>query len=160
MLLNQYDTLVKELDCIVINIGPGSFTGLRIGVSFAKGLCMANKIPLIPLKSFDIMKNKISYSDTIFYICIYSHKDYAYAQKYNSNGEIVKSPKLIDLKSKTDTPIYMSGLVKKYDNNIVNVNFTSLDLLKIVKEEKLYKQAINDLNSINPIYIDYMDNVD
>lgn len=40
---------VKDLSAVVVSKGPGSYTGLRIGVSFAKGLCYALKIPLISI---------------------------------------------------------------------------------------------------------------
>lgn len=37
---------------VVIGAGPGSFTGLRIGYGFAKGLCLARKIPLVPVSTY------------------------------------------------------------------------------------------------------------
>ena len=67
---------IEELDFIAINIGPGSFTGIRIGVSFAKGLSFAKNIPLIPINGFDIINNKIKPKEKSFYICIFSHKSY------------------------------------------------------------------------------------
>ena len=63
---------------------------------------------------------------------------------------------MIDLKNKIDIPIYISGLEssRNYNNNIINVNFNSLDLLEIGK--KYFKsKATNNINSINPMYIDY-----
>jgi tRNA threonylcarbamoyladenosine biosynthesis protein TsaB len=46
---------LKDLDAISIDKGPGSYTGLRIGVSAAKGLCFGLKIPLIALDSLTIL---------------------------------------------------------------------------------------------------------
>ncbi|MFT7085889.1 MAG: tRNA threonylcarbamoyladenosine biosynthesis protein TsaB [Vicingaceae bacterium] len=48
-LLIESNLSVKDLSAIVVSKGPGSYTGLRIGVSFAKGLCYALKIPLISI---------------------------------------------------------------------------------------------------------------
>ena len=59
-LINKYQIKISDLDFVLVNVGPGSFTGLRIGVSFAKGLCLSNNIPLIPINSFDMIDSKIS----------------------------------------------------------------------------------------------------
>jgi tRNA threonylcarbamoyladenosine biosynthesis protein TsaB len=45
----------KELDAVAIGKGPGSYTGLRIGVSAAKGICYALGIPLISLPTLQVM---------------------------------------------------------------------------------------------------------
>lgn len=45
----------KDLDGIGVAIGPGSYTGLRIGTAFAKGLAMSEQIPLIGIPTFDII---------------------------------------------------------------------------------------------------------
>jgi tRNA threonylcarbamoyladenosine biosynthesis protein TsaB len=47
----------KDLDAIAVSKGPGSYTGLRIGVSTAKGLCFALDKPLIALNTLTIMAN-------------------------------------------------------------------------------------------------------
>ena len=46
---------LNDLDSIAVNGGPGSYTGLRIGVSTAKALCYSLSIPLVSLDSFQIM---------------------------------------------------------------------------------------------------------
>jgi tRNA threonylcarbamoyl adenosine modification protein YeaZ len=51
-LLDSVGVRASELSHIRIGVGPGSFTGLRIGMSFAKGLAMAAKVPLIGVCSF------------------------------------------------------------------------------------------------------------
>jgi len=153
-IINKHNILIKDLDFITINIGPGSFTGLRIGISFAKGLCLSNNIPLIPISSFDIINDKTNCLEDSFYHCIYSHKDYAYGKKYDGNKE--NKPALINLKDKISIPMYIHGLdsIDKYDNNIINVALDSSDLIKVSKRYFKTKK-VNDLNSINPIYIDY-----
>lgn len=45
----------EDIEVIAIAIGPGSFTGLRIGASLAKGLAMAQHIPLIGVSTFEIL---------------------------------------------------------------------------------------------------------
>ncbi len=45
----------KELSAVAVSSGPGSYTGLRIGVSFAKGLCYGSDIPLIGVPSLDAL---------------------------------------------------------------------------------------------------------
>ncbi len=55
----------KNIDAIAISKGPGSYTGLRIGVSTAKGLCYSQNIPLIAINSLKIMANGIINSNKI-----------------------------------------------------------------------------------------------
>ena len=52
---NQLDP--DELDAVAVGKGPGSYTGLRIGVSMAKGLCYGLKIPLIGIGSLEALAN-------------------------------------------------------------------------------------------------------
>jgi tRNA threonylcarbamoyladenosine biosynthesis protein TsaB len=46
---------MKDLDAVAVSNGPGSYTGLRIGLSAAKGICFALQIPLITIATLEIM---------------------------------------------------------------------------------------------------------
>ncbi len=69
---------MENIKAIAINIGPGSFTGLRIGLSFAKGIAYSKKLPIIPVSSmlalaFSLRKHSpqngimFSHGDKVFY---------------------------------------------------------------------------------------------
>ena len=54
-LFKTQDFSIKDLDAIAVSKGPGSYTGLRIGISTAKGLCYALDIPLISVSTLKAM---------------------------------------------------------------------------------------------------------
>ena len=54
-LLSQTGIAPEELDAVAVGKGPGSYTGLRIGVSFAKGLWYGLRIPLVAIGSLDAL---------------------------------------------------------------------------------------------------------
>jgi tRNA threonylcarbamoyladenosine biosynthesis protein TsaB len=54
-LLQQQKLTPRELSGVVVALGPGSFTGLRIGVSVAKGLAFAAKIPMVGIPTLDVV---------------------------------------------------------------------------------------------------------
>ena len=54
-MFGESNTDMDDLDAVAVSMGPGSYTGLRIGVSLAKGICYALKKPLIAVGSLDSM---------------------------------------------------------------------------------------------------------
>ena len=70
----------SEISAIAVSIGPGSFTGLRIGLSFAKGLALAQSLPIVPIPTMISLafSQKIS-KPTIG--LIHSHGERVFCQK-------------------------------------------------------------------------------
>ena len=92
MLMGEIDKALKECDlapcecdffCAVT--GPGSFTGIRIGISTVKGLALGAKKELAQITSFDQVAYNIKMDD--FCVVIDAGRDFYYAQAY-SNGKI------------------------------------------------------------------------
>ncbi len=59
-LLSRNRIKASELSAVAVSKGPGSYTGLRIGVSTAKGICFANHIPLIAVGTLEAMSKHIA----------------------------------------------------------------------------------------------------
>ncbi len=55
VMLMRVGTSVSSLDALAVAIGPGSYTGLRIGLAFAKGLSFSRSIPIRAISTFDIL---------------------------------------------------------------------------------------------------------
>ncbi len=58
--LSSQNITIKELQAVAVSGGPGSYTGLRIGVSTAKGLCFASGLPLIAIPSLESMAGYVA----------------------------------------------------------------------------------------------------
>jgi tRNA threonylcarbamoyladenosine biosynthesis protein TsaB len=58
--LNDAQITAKQLDAVCVASGPGSYTGLRIGVSAAKGLCYALDVPFLSVSSLESMAHWLS----------------------------------------------------------------------------------------------------
>jgi tRNA threonylcarbamoyladenosine biosynthesis protein TsaB len=71
----------KKIDEILVNIGPGSFTGIRVGIAFAKGLAMGWNIPLKGMDSFTASYESLNPTDNVFVIIDAKRTD-VYARQY------------------------------------------------------------------------------
>ncbi len=80
------ETELKELDLIVCTSGPGSFTGLRIGISTAKGLSFALSVPMVIIPSLDMMAQGLEFFDGAVLPVLDARKKRFYAAVYE-NGE-------------------------------------------------------------------------
>lgn len=84
--------LRKDLDAVAVSKGPGSYTGLRIGVSSAKGLAYALDIPLIAVDTLQILalRAKEKYPDCLYLPMIDARRMEVYSAIYDENLNLIK----------------------------------------------------------------------
>ena len=82
-ILTNNSLIVADLDGIAVSSGPGSYTGLRIGMSLAKGLAVSEGIPIISVPTLQVMNREIS-REGVYWVLLHSHKNVVFAQKFHS----------------------------------------------------------------------------
>lgn len=92
-LLSKLRADVHDQKAIVVATGPGSFTGLRVGLSAAKGLCHALEIPIIGISSLEALASQIPYLDLPITAILYSRKRELFAAQFirNSGHSLTRS---------------------------------------------------------------------
>ena len=88
-LLDSIDTTLKnasielvDIDAIAVSLGPGSFTGVRIGLTTAKGLALATSKPLIGINSLDALAGQTATCDSLICAMLDARKKEVFAAFY------------------------------------------------------------------------------
>ena len=142
----------SDINKIIVVNGPGSFTGIRVGLTIAKVYAWSLNIPITTITSLEAMKESCSFDDYIVSV-IDARRDYSYAAIYNKD-EIILNPQHISNES-------LTSILNKLDNYIIvtndNINLNGKkcsydpDILSIVKKY-VEKENINP-HYVNPEYL-------
>lgn len=106
--LSESNIPAKLLNAIAVASGPGSYTGLRIGVSTAKGLCYSLDIPLIAVNTLELLAYQASFvasKDSILCPMIDARRMEVYSMLTDSSLKVLQTiqPEVIDEKSYSQT---------------------------------------------------------
>ncbi len=91
--LQQGGISFEDLSAVAVSQGPGSYTGLRIGVSTAKGLCYALNIPLIAIDTLEVLARQLSVDDGIIIPVLDARRMEVYQAVFNTEYEVMESVK-------------------------------------------------------------------
>ena len=106
-LLKENGIRAKELDAVAVSMGPGSYTGLRIGVSLAKGICFGTGKPLIAISTLKALAISVARNvdeEALFCPMIDARRMEVYSAIFNRNGEMIRDVRaeIIDPSSFSD----------------------------------------------------------
>ncbi len=91
-LLDQEGVQPQDLVAVGVSKGPGSYTGLRIGVSAAKGLCFALQIPLISMDTLAVLAQEYVRPETRTVAVLDARRDEVYLGVYDAQGNALMDP--------------------------------------------------------------------
>lgn len=144
-ILNENNLGVKDLSAVSIGIGPGSFTGLRIGFSVAKGLCYPHNINLIGISSLKIIANSVIKENKNIISLIKDKGEHYYISKYSSDLIEIMQPKIQLIDSD-----YISSILDKESIIVVNSNESKEFISQIVKEKtKVFSRTISSIDMVS-----------
>ncbi len=76
---------IKDLDGVIVNHGPGTFTGIRIGIAFAQGLVASNDVPIYGVSTMEAVVTRKPQG--VVGVAIKAIGEFCYYQKFFENGE-------------------------------------------------------------------------
>lgn len=164
------DIELREVNAIAISSGPGSYTGLRIGTSTAKGLCYALSIPLIAIGTLELMAaqvNKVNVTKAWLCPMIDARRMEVYCRLSDGDNNVIQSveAKIIDGKSFEEhlksKPIIFFGngaekcqAVIKHNNasfiSGINPSAAQLGIMALLKYQH---HDIEDVVQFEPFYL-------
>lgn len=166
--LKVAENLELKPDAISVSSGPGSYTGLRIGVSIAKGVCYALGIPLISIPTLDLLSdmfiNSIEHSENILIRPVLdARRMEVYTGLYNGKGICIESAKALIVNESsfeaelTEKLVYFVGNGSaKLRNVLHSQNARFVDELKPLAEAmvKLAEVSYNKSNFVDVAYFE------
>ena len=133
-MLKLSDLDIKEIDAIAICVGPGSFTGLRIGMATAKAMAHVNNIPLIGVNSLEILGANMDLCNRNICSILDAQRNQVYMNKY-----ILKDDKITELEEISIKPI---------DELLEKISSSNEDWVLVGEAVYKYKEKIEEISNI------------
>ena len=169
-ILKETNVNFQQIKAIAVSKGPGSYTGLRIGVSTAKGLCYALGVPLISIDTLQILAKQVTVQNGFIVPMIDARRMEVYSAVFNSNhikilevqAEVLTDKSYSDI---TET-IYFIGdcqekcqtvLTKNNFHFLPQIVFPSAKDMSALSYEKFKQNHFEDVAYFEPFYLkDFM----
>ena len=172
LLINAKISL-KDLDAIAVGIGPGAFTGVRLGVAAVQGLAISNNLPVIPVSSLDAIASQLVKTPAFqktnakeFVIAIDARMEEVYWTRYQiQSDQLPKRVGDIHLTKPEDITLkgvdYLAGsAIGSYKERLPSFNggldsdigISALGLMECAKH--LYVEGMaQDVRQLEPLYV-------
>ncbi|GCD78584.1 tRNA (adenosine(37)-N6)-threonylcarbamoyltransferase complex dimerization subunit type 1 TsaB [Thermaurantimonas aggregans] len=127
-LLDRQNATINDVKSIVVGLGPGSYTGLRVAASAAKGLAYALDIPIYGISSLRLIREKFTNSqisvaqDDLVISCIDARRMEVYASAFTGQGKAVFENKAVKANAET---------WKELENKFKSIYVVGVGVLKL-----------------------------
>lgn len=175
-LLGQAAATPSDLEAIAIALGPGSYTGLRVGLGFAKGMALANQIPLIGIPTLDILAASLGELPGTLLLAAEAGRTRVCVALYQWRGrngwQCSQQPEnltweeaLAKLAEANHAPVYFAGEISPAAAKLIRNSHKQFRLLAAASHrrragylaelgwQRLRKNQTDDPASLTPIYL-------
>ena len=150
-LLNNNNINIEEINKIVACNGPGSFTGIRIGLTIAKTISWAKKIPIVLISSLEAMAlSSLSYDYVV--PSIDARRNYVYASVFDKkNNSFIMNEKYVSLDTLEIVLDNLDGSICYISNDDIKTDY---DLQPYIPDFKRIIEFVKDREPVNPHLVD------
>jgi len=165
-ILKKTKVKIQELHAVAVSKGPGSYTGLRIGVSTAKGLCYALGIPLIALDTLQVLAHQVSVDNGIIVPMLDARRMEVYSAIFDKNHDNIKAVQAEVLTEEsysefTETLYFIGDCQEKCQTVLTQPNFKfipeivfpSASQMSQLSYEKFNQNDFEDVAYFEPFYL-------
>ena len=160
----------KDIQAIAVSQGPGSYTGLRIGVSAAKGLCYALNVPLIAVDTLQVLASQVQVEGGLIIPMIDARRMEVYSAIFDVKFEKIRETQAEVINENSfetisETVYFVGDCADKCKSVITKSNFIFLEEIKypsatamsILSFSKFQNKDFEDLAYFEPYYLkDFM----
>ena len=169
-LLKNNGINLSEIDVYIINCGPGSYTGVRIGMSVVKTFALVYKKPIIPINSLDLIASQVKYKKNDYHVLLNCTGREVFYAKYKIVEEqpiaqsiilLTNIEQLIETLKNSPIILFRINPEKRKPEPIfdelkkMKLDFLLPDglLLDRLGSRKLLKSKLDQNLPVNPLYI-------
>jgi tRNA threonylcarbamoyladenosine biosynthesis protein TsaB len=169
-LLNAAAVKPEMLDAVATTSGPGSYTGLRIGVSTAKGLCYGLQIPVISVPTLDLMTFQASFfnaGNSLLCAMIDARRMEVYCQVCNADlsllspveAKVIDENSFSELFARSRVLFFGNGagkckaVIRNPNAQFLDNLFPSASFLGLLAQNKFERKEFEDIFTFKPFYL-------
>lgn len=166
-ILQENNISKSDLQAIAVSKGPGSYTGLRIGVSAAKGLCFALNIPLISVPTLESLAHQVSISKGVIIPLLDARRMEVYAAVFDSNYKVLRATQAEILTEDIYSeylekfPVYFigngveksKGIITHKNAHFIEGKLPSANEISSIAYNKYKKSNTEDIAYFEPYYL-------
>ena len=127
--MHQANLSFPDIDRIAVTTGPGSFTGLRVGIAAARGIALAAKKPAVGLSTLSAYAAPHIASDERFPVvaAIDARHNHVYLQVFAAGGSLIVAPRLAPLREAVKAAVETSSFIAGSAAQLVAAGLTADD---------------------------------
>lgn len=161
-IIKEVGITLQDLCAVAVSQGPGSYTGLRIGVSAAKGLCYALDIPLIAVDTLQVLASQVNVSGGFIIPMIDARRMEVYSAVFNSNlekkravcAEIITEDSFEDLQ---EAVYFVGDCAEKCKTVLTKTNHIFLEDIKYPSAKEMSALSYEKFKAGNTVDVAYFE---